>query len=107
MISAVLMNKGYSVVTARDGNEAIDQINRNQNHELDLLITDVIMPGMNGFDLAETVKTRIQDIRVLYMSGYSDNAVTPLGPLKEDMPYLQKPFTADDLCIKIREILDN
>jgi len=107
MIAAVLINKGYSVITARDGKEAIAQIDKNQNHELDLLITDVIMPGINGFDLADTVKARVQDIRVLYMSGYSDHAVTPLGSLKEDMPYLQKPFTADDLCTKIREILDD
>ncbi len=107
MISTVLMNKGYSVITARNGTEALEKINRNNDGSLNLLITDVIMPGKNGFELAEDVKSRIQDIRILFMSGYSDNAVSPLGSRKEDVPYLQKPFTADDLCIKIREILDN
>jgi len=66
----------------------------------------VVMPQMSGRQLAEQLKQVCQDFKVLYMSGYTDNAITHHGVLEEGMNYLQKPFTVDGLARKVREVLD-
>jgi DNA-binding response OmpR family regulator len=69
-------------------------------------MTDVVMPGMSGRELAERLRASRPEIRILYMSGYTDDAVVLHGVLAEDMAFLQKPFTAAELAGRVREVLD-
>jgi DNA-binding NtrC family response regulator len=70
------------------------------------MITDVIMPGANGRELAARMTALRADMKVLYMSGYTDNTIAHHGVLNEDVAFLEKPFTPDKLLSKVREILD-
>jgi YesN/AraC family two-component response regulator len=74
--------------------------------KIDLLITDVIMPNMNGNQLAEKVKQKFPEIRVLFMSGYTESTAIQKGILELKTSYLQKPFSSSDLIIKVRQVLD-
>jgi YesN/AraC family two-component response regulator len=71
-----------------------------------MVLTDVVMPGMNGRQLADQLKHLHPKMKVLYMSGYTDNAVFHHGVLEERVNYIQKPFTIDGLLKKMREVLD-
>jgi len=102
----MLVRQGYRVLKARSGNEAY-QICLNLDKPVDLVITDVIMPNMGGAELAHRLKELWHDIKVLYMSGYTANAIAHHGVLDSDKAYLQKPFRAAALVQKVREVLDN
>jgi len=71
-----------------------------------LLVTDVIMPGMSGPDLAGRLSQPRPDMKTLYMSGYADNAIIHQGVLDEGADFIQKPFSTDGLALKVREVLD-
>ena len=71
-----------------------------------LMLTDVVMPGMSGWDLAAQARGMQRDLKVLYMSGYTDNAIVHHGVLDKGIPFLQKPFTPDHLAGKVRDVLD-
>jgi two-component system, cell cycle sensor histidine kinase and response regulator CckA len=101
----MLAMNGYTVLEARDGPEALDLVRRH-SHPIHLLLTDVVMPQMSGRQLAEGVSSIHPDIRVLYMSGYTDGVIAHHGVLDPGVAYLQKPFTADFLARKVREVLD-
>ncbi len=101
----ILLSHGYTVPEARDGIEALDVCRRIRG-TLDLLLTDVIMPRMNGRELAERILTMRPGTRVLYMSGYPGSAIAHHGVLDVGESYLQKPFTLDALLGKVREVLD-
>ncbi len=105
VVSEVLAQKGYRVMRAPDGQAALEMA-RGHPAEIRLLITDIVMPGMTGRDLAEALKAERPGLRVLYMSGYTDDAVVRHGVLEEGMPYLQKPFSPRALASKVREVLD-
>ena len=96
---------GYNVLQARNGREALDLV-RGHDHPIHLLLTDVVMPQMSGRQLAESVADIQPGIRVLYMSGYTDGVIAHHGVLDDGVAYLQKPFTADFLARKVREVLD-
>jgi len=100
-----LENQGYNVIDAPDGATAI-QISQAHKGPIHLLLTDVIMPGMNGRELANKVSPTRPDMRVLYMSGYTENHIGHNGTLDEGITLLQKPFTLPALKAKVREMLD-
>ena len=73
----------------------------------DLMITDVIMPGMNGTALAGRLRARLPHIKIIYMSGYTDAGIVDIGLLASGHAFLQKPLTAESLVRKVREVLDS
>jgi PAS domain S-box-containing protein len=100
-----LENQGYTVVEAADGAAAV-QICVAHQGTIHLLLTDVIMPGMNGRELAQRVSEIRPNMKVLYMSGYTENAIGHNGTLDAGITLLQKPFTLQALKTKVREVLD-
>ncbi len=101
----VLRQHGYQVLEALDVNDAL-RICREHPEPIDLLLTDVVMPVMSGRELAERVAEIRPEIKVLYMSGYTDNIVVSHGVTSIDKEFLQKPFTPRSLARKVRESLD-
>jgi len=101
-----LETQGYKILEAEDGAAAL-QIASGHKGEIDLLLTDVVMPGMNGRELAVHVAGDRRDIRVLYMSGYTENAIGHNGMLYAGINLLQKPFSLPALKDKVREVLDS
>jgi CheY-like chemotaxis protein len=101
----ILTGLGYSVLEAANGVEAL-QIFKSNAATIDLLLTDVIMPKMNGSELAAEVKELNPEIKVLFMSGYTEDAVIKHGILTDGINYLHKPVTPSNLSKAVREILD-
>ena len=95
---------GYSVIAAADGHRALE-LAATHRGPIHLLMTDVVMPGIGGHELAERVNNLRPGIKVLYMSGYTDQALATQGAFAKDVPLLQKPFTLQTLALKLREIL--
>lgn len=106
VISKTLCNKGYKVLEAVNGAEALKLIRRHDGEKIDLLITDIVMPQMNGKDLAAQLKTALPDIKILFISGYSDMVVTRRPLFETNANFIQKPFSLSVLAHKVREILD-
>jgi PAS domain S-box-containing protein len=103
--SAVMQRYGYTVLEAANGDEALRLIKTYRGH-IHLLLSDVVMPAMNGPELARRVKAEHRGIRVLFASGYTDDAIVRHGVLDPGVAFLQKPFTPTALLKKIREVLD-
>ena len=105
MIVTTLKRFHYSVITASQGNEALEKM---QQHfgTVHLLVTDVVMPGMSGRELARRMQLIYSDIKVLFISGYTENSIVQHGVLDTGLNFLQKPFTPDVLLKKIRDIID-
>jgi DNA-binding NtrC family response regulator len=101
----ILRRQGYTVLEGSHGADAFNVCKQHQGR-IHLLVTDVVMPKMSGRELAEELKQVYQDFKVLYMSGYTDNAIVHHGILEKGMNYLQKPFTVEGLARKVREVLD-
>jgi len=104
LVFAVLKSNGYDVVEAANGNSALAAYEKN-GHKIDMVLTDVVMPQMSGFELGKQLQERAPALKILYMSGYRDNAI---GAGATDTPraFLHKPFTPDVLLAKVREVLD-
>jgi PAS domain S-box-containing protein len=100
-----LENQGYNVIDAADGVAAI-RLSQAHKGPIHLLLTDVIMPGMNGRELANQVSSSRPETRVLYTSGYTENHIGHNGTLDQGITLLQKPFTLPALQAKVREVLD-
>jgi PAS domain S-box-containing protein len=101
----MLERYGYRVLEAADGEAAI-RLAANSTEHIHLLLTDVVMPNVSGRDLAEMFAKTFPDSKVLFMSGYTDDAIVRHGILQEGIAYLQKPFTPDSLASKVRRVLD-
>ncbi len=101
----VLSERGYNVIEAHTPEEA-ERLAGNNGAEIHLLLTDVVMPGSSGRELAKTLTGRYPNLRVLYMSGYTRNMIAQDGTLEEGISFLQKPFTPQVLAEKVREVLD-
>jgi signal transduction histidine kinase len=101
---AMLTSRGYDVLEAPTPRDALKLIVEQEKH-IDLLLTDIVMPGMNGADLARHATASRPGICVLYMSGYTENGIVDRGMLASETPFIQKPFTRAGLERKIREVL--
>jgi len=97
---------GYKCLEAPSGKAAIETVH-NIKEEIHLLLTDVVMPGMNGKELSEEIIKEYSKIKILFMSGYTENMIAHHGVLDKDINYIAKPITPTLLTKKIREILDN
>lgn len=106
LIREILHRHGYTVLQASNGEEAI-KLATSYEKEIHLLITDVIIPGLSGRETAARILDLRPKIRVLYISGYTDNAIVHQGILEPGISFMQKPFTTTTLTNKIREILDS
>jgi PAS domain S-box-containing protein len=102
----ILTQYGYSVIEA-DTPKAALTIAANLTRPPSLVVTDVILPGMNGKDLARALEMKWPELRVLYLSGYAGDAIVRHGVLDEGVAFLGKPFTPDGLALKVRQVLDN
>jgi signal transduction histidine kinase/CheY-like chemotaxis protein len=101
----ILRAAGYRVLVAGDGQEAL-QVCATHEGEIHLLITDVVMPGMGGRELADRAVVLRPDLRVLFASGHTDDAIVRDGRLDAGLPFIQKPFVAAELLTAVRRLLD-
>jgi CheY-like chemotaxis protein len=104
-IARILSTHGYRILTARDGVEALELATRH-TEPLDLVVTDVVMPGLNGIELLRKVEIVHPEARRLLMSGYTEHAVLEDVTVRAGARFLQKPFTPEALCRKVRSLLD-
>ena len=100
-----LEKQGYRVLEASDGDKVLHLFEK-QKEPIHLILTDVIMPRMNGSELTDSLKSLHPKMKVLYMSGYTDNAIVHRGILGDGINFIQKPFSLDGLSRKVREVLD-
>jgi CheY-like chemotaxis protein len=105
LASRVLTEQGYVVLEARNGREALALLDR-PDHGVRLVVTDVVMPDIGGVELAERLGRTHPDIRIVYMSGYTESDKLQPGVRNSPYPFLQKPFSPDSLALRIREALD-
>lgn len=103
--SRILKTFGYSVLVASSGVDALEIIKDNEAH-IDLLLTDVIMPNMNGRELCELASQYIPNLKVLYMSGYTQDVISHHGVLDEEIDFIKKPIQVEELLNKIKDILN-
>jgi signal transduction histidine kinase/ActR/RegA family two-component response regulator len=105
LVCTVLSEQGYQVLCAANGAEGLRLADEHPG-KIDLLVTDVIMPGMSGPEVAAQLRESRPETRVLFVSGYSDGDITDQGVLAPQLRFLEKPFTPDALGMKVREVLD-
>ena len=101
----VLKKKGYKVIEAGNGEDAL-RASKEYDGQIDLMITDIVMPKLGGKAAAEQMVNLRPRIKILYMSGYTDDAIAEHGILSPNLNFLQKPFSAGTLTQKVREVLD-
>jgi CheY-like chemotaxis protein len=104
LAARMLVTLGHRVLEARDGHEAVRMLQRDA-HRIDGVLTDVAMPGLGGRQLGETIARCWPRVRVLYMSGFPGKRVVSEGAIDPTDPFIQKPFTEEQLGRKIRELL--
>jgi CheY-like chemotaxis protein len=109
---AALKDLGYTVFEAVNGKDALELIDKklngnNSNINVDLIITDMVMPEMNGRELAAQMEKICPESKVIFASGYTDNQIVKSGSLKEGINFIQKPFSINVLAEKVRSVLDS
>ncbi|HZE97430.1 MAG TPA: response regulator [Planctomycetota bacterium] len=105
LLRELLTSNGYKLLEARHGGEALE-ISRGFEGKIDLLVTDMVMPQMSGRELSSHLRPKRPGMKVLYMSGYTEDAIARHGVLEPGTAFLEKPFTPDSLAKKVRELLD-
>jgi two-component system, cell cycle sensor histidine kinase and response regulator CckA len=105
LVRSILEAKGYSVLVAGSGQEALELVHRAQS-PVDLLLADVVMPGMGGLELAQTLQNLVPKVKVLFMSGFFDNQQVRQGILECNRDFIGKPFSHSDLIAKVESVLE-
>ena len=105
MVIEILKLEGFRVISAADGQEAYDYF-KEDPAAIDLILTDVVMPRMNGKELGRQCREDVPGMRVLFMSGYVDNRLNPEEDLKGDADFIAKPFRPAELLSKVKDLLD-
>ena len=105
LLRELLLRSGYRLIEARHGEEAI-QLSQDHDGPIDLLITDMVMPRMNGRELAAKLAPLRPRMKILYISGYTEEAIIRNGVLDPGTSFLEKPFSPDTLARRVRELLD-
>ena len=105
LVRGILARQGYKVLEAVSGEEALEIVHE-YSGKLDLLLSDVVLVGMSGRELSERLRIQMPSLRVIYMSGYTDDAIVRHGVLTESAEFLQKPFSSDNLLRKVRAVLE-
>ena len=105
LIEDVLKDRGYLVLSAENAEQAL-VLAHDQKGPIHLLVTDIILPTMLGTQLAGELQTLIPDIKVLFMSGYSDKEIVRRTQGGKSVPFIQKPFTPQEFCSKVHEVLN-
>jgi two-component system cell cycle sensor histidine kinase/response regulator CckA len=105
-IVETLTRNGYGVHEAASDGEALIFAN-DENRVVDVVLTDVVLTGLSGREIAGLVVAKRPNVRIIYMSGYTDDAIVHHGMLDIGLPFLQKPFNAEELLTRIREVLDS
>src|SRR6185369_7757614 len=103
----VLETQGYEVLSASNGQDALHVARDHKGAPIRLVVTDVIMPLMGGKVMAEWLKTTFPDLKILFTSGYTDDAIAHHGVLEAGVEFLAKPYTPSTLTRKVREMLDD
>ena len=106
LLNEILTDKGYRVLLARDGEHAV-QYSNNFTGNIQLLLTDVVMPKMNGKEAASKILKSRGGMKVMFMSGYTDDSIVSRGVLEAGIEFLEKPFTPASVAKRVREVLDN
>jgi CheY-like chemotaxis protein len=106
LAQGVLKAQGYEVLTAPNGQDALRVAREHKGEPIALVVTDVIMPRMGGKVMAEWLKTSYPDLKVLFTSGYTEDAIAHHGVLDEGVEFLPKPYSPSSLSRKVRELLD-
>jgi two-component system, cell cycle sensor histidine kinase and response regulator CckA len=104
LASRILITQGYGAIEARGGEDAMRLLQRAANR-INGVLTDLAMPGLDGRMLGETIARCWPHIRVLYMSGFHFNKMVNEGSIDSSQPFIQKPFTSEQLARKVRELL--
>jgi two-component system, cell cycle sensor histidine kinase and response regulator CckA len=103
-VRQVLSSHGYTVMECRSPEEALGMSSNYSGH-IHLMVTDVVMPGGSGPELAQRITAQRPETQVLFMSGYTDDAIVHHGVLDAGVAFLEKPFTPDELLRKVRKVL--
>jgi len=101
-----LSDLGYKVLQAKDGTEALMLSQKYTDKKIDLLVTDIMMPGLNGNELAERLLKMRDSMKVIYISGYTNNTIKNQEFLNLRSAFIQKPFSSKTLGTRVREVLD-
>ncbi len=105
MLREMLTDNGYTVIEAGSGPEAL-AVAEKADYQFDVMLTDVVMPKMNGPELAEEMGKIVPDLRVLYMSGYMEKVIVDRGVLDRDFIFIDKPFSGEAMLRKLREAIE-
>jgi len=103
--NSILKVYGYDILEAANGDEAMD-VAQKHSGEIHLLLTDVVLPGINGRELGERLRMLRPKLKVLFTSGYTSEVIARRGVLDDGLAYIAKPFTPDRLAAKVREVLN-
>jgi two-component system cell cycle sensor histidine kinase/response regulator CckA len=104
LVERILVGRGYTVLVTADPLEALRLI---RQHEIDAVVTDVVMPGMKGPELVDELRRHRPELRALFTSGYTSDAVFGSEPGEAELAFVQKPFTAEQLAAQLRQLLDS
>ncbi|MCH8744850.1 MAG: response regulator [Chloroflexi bacterium] len=106
MVATVLRDRGYLVLETANGAEALGMVQKHDGEDIQLLLTDVVMPQMSGTELAEQIWATHPDIKVLFTSGYTGDFISSVNNSPTSSNFLAKPYMPEALAVKVREVLD-